>query len=47
MDAKECFVSAEEIFVAKKLINIHQNFVSICSPSWAHSMDTDVEDSAD
>ena len=27
MDAKECFVSAEEIFVAKKLINIHQNLV--------------------
>ena len=51
MDAKECLISAKEIFLAKtgNFINIHQNsfYVSVCCPPWAQGMETNVRDSAE
>lgn len=51
MEAKECFISAEEIFLAKieKFINIHPKsfFGSVYCPPWAWGMETDVQDSAE
>ena len=51
MDAKECFVPAEEIFLAKieKFINIQQNSFLVLSATLhgARGMETDVQDSVE